>query len=1029
MSITQLALERDRVTTVAVLSLLILGVATYIAMPRAEDPGFIVRTAVVTTHFPGASPERVEMLVTDKLEKLIQEIPELDFIASTSKVGISVINVNVREEFKKMRPIWDNLRRKIESARSDLPEGVIGPSVDDEFGDVFGFIIGVSGEDFSDREIKTIADELRDELLLIPDAAKVELAGVRAERIFIEYSNARLARLGISPTQLAQALVARNIVQPGGEVRGKFETVVLEPTGSFETVDELASTVLNVPNSNEVLRLKDIADVYRGYIDPPTKIMRVNGNRGLAISVSMREGGNNIQLGEDVRAVLARAEEIYPIGIDFISVQDQSQIVSKKIAEFESNLLQAIGIVVIVMLLFLGLRTGLIVATLIPAAIIAAFPVMDVFNIGLDQMSLASLIIALGMLVDNAIVMSESIMVRIDAGEEPKAACVKAAAELKIPLLTSSLTTAAAFLPIFLSESGTGEYTASLFKVVTITLLCSWALALTMVPLLCLHFMRRNKQRSENHNSRFYTIYQQGLLLTLQNRVLSFLLIGCLFGLAVVGLGAVPNIFFPANDRATFTLEVELPVGTPLARTDQVTREIEAFMRADLLFSEHQGGVTTWATFIGSGAPRFSIGYGPKPPNPNYAISLVNVSDDRLMLTETIPKLKAFVRANFPDVDGTIRPLELGAPAWPPVSVRISGREDDTLFDIVGAVREQLRDTPGTLQISDNWGPRTKKAVIAIDNARTRLAGITHEDIATSMQSYFSGITASQFREDEDLIPIVLRSRAATERDHSKFGSIDVYSQQSGKAVPFEQVADVRLAFQPGVIERRNRLRTVTLESLLQPGYTAQQVVGDLRPWLEQKASEWPFGYGWEFGGEVETSGKANAAIAEKVPVGGIIILLLLVVQFNSVRKPLIILMTIPLALIGVTFGLLVARSYFGFMTLLGIISLAGIVINNAIVLLDTIRVNIDEKHIPPQSAILLAAKNRLRPILLTTATTIGGMLPLWLGGGPMWEPMAVAIIFGLLFSTLLTLVVVPLLYSVLFAVNFRSFTLDKPLM
>ena len=600
MTLTQLALERNRVTAVAVLSILILGISTYINMPRAEDPGFIIRTAVVTTQFPGASPERVEMLVTDKLEKVIQEIPELDFIASTSKVGISVINVNVREEFKDMRPIWDDLRRKVDSIRGELPEGVIGPEVDDEFGDVFGFIIGISAADFSDREIKTIADELRDELLLIPDAAKVELAGVRAERIFIEYSNARLSRLGISPTQLAQALVARNIVQPGGEVRGKYETVVLEPTGSFETVDELADTVLNVPNSSEVIRLRDVADVYRAYIDPPTKIMRVNGERGLAISVSMRDGGNNIQLGEDVRAVFARAEKIYPIGIEFIPIQDQSRIVSKKIADFESNLLQAVGIVVIVMLLFLGLRTGLIVATLIPAAIIAAFPVMSFFDIGLDQMSLASLIIALGMLVDNAIVMSESIMVRIDNGEDAKAACVSAARELKIPLLTSSLTTSAAFLPIFLSESSTGEYTASLFKVVTITLLCSWALALTMVPMLCLYFMRPNQARAEVHDSRFYSFYLNSLVLILRNRLLSFVVIAMAFGAAVFGLGLVPNIFFPANDRATFTLEIETPVGTPLARTEQVTREVETYIEQNLLASEQQAGITSWASFIGS---------------------------------------------------------------------------------------------------------------------------------------------------------------------------------------------------------------------------------------------------------------------------------------------------------------------------------------------------------------------------------------------------------------------------------------------
>ena len=1026
MSVTQLALERNRVTVVAILTILIFGISTYIGMPRSEDPGFIVRTAVVTTQFPGASPERVEMLVTDKLEKVIQEIPELDFISSTSKVGISVIHVNVREEFKNMRPIWDKLRRKVEAARDELPDGVTAPTVDDEFGDVFGFIIGISAADFHDREIKNIADEIRDELLLIPDAAKVELAGVRAERIFIEYSNPRLSRLGISPAQLAQALVARNIVQPGGEVRSKYETVVLEPTGNFESLDDLADTILNLPNSTEVIRLKDVAEVYRAYVDPPTRIMRVNGERGLAISVSMREGGNNIQLGADVRAVLSRAEEIYPIGVEFIPIQDQSQIVSKKISDFENNLLQAVGIVVLVMLIFLGVKTGLIVATLIPAAIIAAFPVMMFFDIGLDQMSLASLIIALGMLVDNAIVMSESIMVRIDHGEEAKSACVAAANELKVPLLTSSLTTAAAFLPIFLSESSTGEYTASLFKVVTITLLCSWALALTMVPLLCRYLLSPNKKRASAHDSRFYRFYVSSLVTILKNRILTILVIAAIFAAAIVGLGTVPNIFFPANDRATFTLEIETPVGTPIARTDQITKEMETYISENFLKSDNEFGVTTWATFVGSGAPRFNVGYAPNPPNPNYAISMVNVHDNQHMLNEVIPELKKFARESFPDVDATIRPLELGAPAWPPVAVRISGRDNDTLFNIVEVVREQLRQTPGTVQVSDNWGPRTKKAVIDIDNARTRLAGINHEDIATSMQSYFSGITTTQFREGDDLIPIVLRSNAIQGAEDAEFGSIDVYSQQTGKAVPFEQVADIRLEFQPGVIERRDRLRTVTLESLLQPGFTAQQVVGTLRPWLEQQSRDWPFGYGWEFGGEVETSGKANVAIAEKVPVGGIIILLLLVVQFNSIRRPAIILMTIPLALVGVTIGLIVARSYFGFMTLLGIISLAGIVINNAIVLLDTIRINIEEKSIEAQSAIILAAKQRLRPILLTTATTIGGMLPLWFGGGPMWEPMAVSIIFGLLFSTLLTLVVVPVLYSIFFAVNFRSFEVDK---
>lgn len=1030
MDLTRIALERSTVTAVALVVVLALGLTTYRDMPRAEDPGFIVRTAVVTTQFPGASPERVELLVTDKLEKVIQEIPELDFINSTSKVGLSFIYVNIREEYRDMRPIWDDLRRKVESAVSDLPDGVIGPTVDDEFGDVFGFIVGLTGPDFSFRELKDIAEAVRDELLLIPEAAKVEIAGAQDERIFVEYDNARLAGIGVSPVQLKLALEARNIVQPGGDVRSQFETIVFEPTGSFESLEDLGQTFISVPGANALIRLRDIVTIRRGYVEPPTNLMRMNGERALAISVSMREGGNNITLGDKINRVVNRAREVYPIGIDFELLQNQAAIVQKKIDDFESNLIGAIAIVVVVMLVFLGLRTGLIVASLIPFAIITSFPLMSLFGIGLDQMSLASLIIALGMLVDNAIVMSESIMVRMQSGEVPRDAAINASRELRGPLLVSSLTTSAAFLPIFLAESSTGEYTAPLFKVVTITLLCSWVLALTVVPLMCVNLLRvRQLRNDEKYRSPVYALYRGALVSVVRHPTISLAVTLGILYLAIIGMGLVPNIFFPANDRPTFTLELDLPEGTPLARTDEVTAGVEAYMLDTLMATEEHAGITNWASFIGQGAPRFNLGYAPKPRNPNYAIALVNVSDDQAMVDAVIPDLQALIRATYPDVDATIRPLELGAPAWPPVAVRISGRDDDTLFDIVERVKAQVRATRGTVQISDDWGPRTKKAVIRIDENRARLAGVTHQDIAISMQSFFTGITATDFREDEELIPIVLRSLAGSRAPAQGLGSANVYAQATGQSVPFEQVARVDLVFQPGVIERRNRLRTVTVESLLQPGYTAKDVTGALQSWMETEAAGWPFGYIWEFGGEVETSGKADQSIADKLPIGALIIVLLLVTQFNSIRRPLIILCTIPLSMIGVTLGLIVAKSYFGFMTLLGIISLAGIVINNAIVLLDAIRINSDRSGMAPADAIIAAGQQRLRPILLTTATTVGGMLPLWLGGGPMWEPMAIAIIFGLLFATLLTLFVVPLLYSILFRVKFRAdYPLSTPL-
>lgn len=1032
MDITRFAIEKNRIFAAALAVVLLSGLSAYRGLPRNEDPGFIIRTALVQTIFPGAGPERVELLVTDKLEKVIQEIPELDFVASTSKVGISIIYVNIREEYTQMRPIWDDLRRKIERARGELPEGIAGPFVNDEFGDVFGSIIALTGDGFEYRELREIADEIRNELLFIPEAAKVDIVGAQEERIFVEYDNARLAELGLSPIQLQQALQARNIILPGGDFTTPYEKIVLEPTGSFESVEDLENTVINIPGRSDVVRLRDIVSVTRGYIDPPQTRMRYNGEPALGLAVSLREGGNILDLGTAIEGVIDRAQRVYPVGIDFNVVQFQADAVFTKVRDFVGNLGQAVIIVALVMLLFLGLRTGLVVASLIPATMVAAFLVMSVFNIGIDQMSLASLIIALGMLVDNAIVMSESIMVQMQQGKTGKAAAIDSARELRIPLLTSSLTTAAAFLPIYLAESSTGEYTAPLFKVVTITLLCSWIMALTLIPALAVKFFKVEAVDNANtFDSAFYRRYRATLLAILRRPWLTLVGVGAAFVLAVLGFGLIPNIFFPPNDRPTFTIDIELPAGSPIEFTDNIVASVERFMLENLMAGQNDGvGITGWGAFIGQGAPKFLLSYNPEPTDPAYGFLLVNATSTEIINETLIPPIDQFIRENFPDANAEVRPLPLGPPITSPVEIRVSGRDTETLFGIVDEIKRELEQTPGARQVTDDWGARSKKIVIDIDDTGARLAGVSHQDTAISLQTYLSGLETTEYREDDQLIPVIMRSRAAQEcgpdgrscrrsLDPSRLPGLSVYSQATGRSVPLGQVATPELVFQPGEIMRRDRLRTVTVASQLRPGATASDVNGAIRPWLEDQQQSWPFGYFWEFGGEAEGSEKANASISAKMPIGMLIIVLLLVAQFNSFRRPLIILMTIPLALIGVVFGLLVARSYFGFMTLLGLISLAGIVINNAIVLLDRIRIEIDENGRPPNTAVLEAAQQRLRPILLTTATTVGGLVPLWLGGGPMWEPMAIAIIFGLLFATLLTLGVVPVLYSLLFKVRY----------
>ncbi len=1020
MSLTSQALAKNRITFTALAIILVGGVSAYRTLPRAEDPGFIIRTAVVITNFPGASPERVELLVTDKIEKAIQEIPELDIIRSQSKTGSSIIWVDIKEEYTEMRPIWDSLRRKVDRVRGDLPEGVSSPFVNDEFGDVFGIVIALTGDGFTYAELKDVADEVRDELLLIPDAAKVDIYGAQDERIFVEYNNARLAEYGISPIQLEQILASRNIVIPGGNITTGDERIVLEPTGNFESVDELKQTIIKLPGRDALIYLQDLAEISRGYVDPPKTMMRANGIPSLGLAVSMREGGNIIVLGEAVRATIDRVKATYPIGIEFDYIQFQPDPVQKKVDDFAGSLLQAIAIVGLVMLLTLGLRTGFVVASLIPMAMIMALLVMSFLGIGLDQMSLASLIIALGMLVDNAIVMSESIMVMMQSGKSAVQSAVDSAHELMLPLLTSSLTTAAAFLPIYLAESTVGEYTAPIFLVVTITLLCSWLLALTMIPLLAVRYLRVKPTAGEaSFDTPFYQRYRSLLLAGLRR---PWHTLAAVFVILVLALGVfrfVPVIFFPPNDRPTFSADLELPVGTPIEKTAAMVSAFDRFLIDSLATNDNrETGVTNWAAFIGEGAPRYLLPYAPEMAAPEYSYMILNATS-RNAVEDLVASIEAFANRKFPDLKATIRPLDLGPPAWPPIEVRISGRNPDVLFNLVDQVKTQLRQIPGTKLIDDNWGPRSKKLEVRVNQPRARRAGVTSQDIAVSLQTYLSGIEISEYREEDEVIPITMRSVAAERQDIDQLESLNVYAQATGRSVPLRQVADVEVVWQPAKILRYDRLKTVTVEAATEPGVTANEVTTQLRPWLEEQSQEWGLGYSWAFGGEQETSVEANQSIMAKLPIAGLIILLLLVGQFNSFRRPAIILLTIPLGVIGVIFGLFMARSYFGFMTLLGIISLSGIVINNAIVLLDRIKIEIEENGLEPSKAVVEAAQKRLRPILLTTATTIGGLLPLWFGGGPMWEPMAIAIIFGLLFATMLTLGVVPVLYSLFFGVKY----------
>ena len=767
----------------------------------------------------------------------------------------------------------------------------------------------------------------------------------------------------------------------------------------------------------ELVFLGDIVDIYRGYVEPQKSIVRIDGKPGLAIGVNLKKGGNIIELGKEIDARLEYYQTVLPWGFNIVRAASQDVVVSDSVDNFLGNLYQAVGVVLLVMLIFLGLRTGLIVASLIPMAIVTTILLMSQFGLGLNQVSLASLIIALGMLVDNAIVVSESIMIKMEKGEKAMEAAIASARELFMPLLISSLTTSAAFLAFFLAESVMGEIMGELFVVVSFALLSSWLLSMTLIPLLCLYFLKVRPRVERASPNRMKAIYGKILLYSLYR---PFRFLACVVAVFIFALWLVrflPFIFFPDSERALITVNVDLPLGSTIDKTEEVVTSIENYVIDELLVREGRTeGVVSFSSYIGEGAPKYDLGYTAPEALPSSAHILLNTSSASAN-QRVIDAVDDFIFQNLPEAKGKVKRLSSGGGGDNAIEIRISGDDLDVLYRLVAEIKAKLRSIEGSKNIRDSWGPRTKKFIVDIDQHRARRAGVTSQDIAVSLQTGLIGLETGQFREGDKVIPIVMRNNQIEDRRIQDLESMHVYAQQSGVNVPLKQVADLYIEWQAAKILRRDLTRTISVTSGLQTGYTATEIMDHITPWLEQQQRTWPSGYAYKLGGEAETSANNIGAIMNYLPVSFFIIVLLLIGQFNSIRKPLIILLTIPLGLIGVIFGLLFTGSYFGFMPFLGIISLAGIVINNAIVLIDRIQIEMDEFKRTLQDAIVAAAQQRFRPIMLTTATTTLGLIPLWIGGGVIWEPMAITIIFGLLFATILTLLVVPVMYRLFFKV------------
>jgi multidrug efflux pump subunit AcrB len=1024
MNLTKIAVDSNRVTIMVLIVLMVMGLIGYTNLSRDSMPPFTIRACSVVTNFPGASPERVEELITDKIEKVVQELPELNHVTSESRTGLSVINVSLSADIAKkdLQPVWDRLRRKIDGIREELPEGIKGPDVkDDGLGVVYGIQLALMGDGFSFYELKQYADDIRDNLIKLDDASEVVIKGIQEEQVYVEFDNASLAKLGISAGQLQSVISATNIVFPGGEVSLEDERIVLEPTGNFEEIQDLGNTIINIGSTGQTVKLGEITRITRGYKVPNNRIVKVDGEQGLVVAVALKEGANLIELGKQIDQKVSTYNNSLPIGLSLKRISSNDTYVDAKIDGFVSNVIQSVAIVLAVMLLFLGLRTGIVVASLIPAAMIMTLLWMDLIDVGLNQVSLAALIMALGMLVDNAIVVTEAMMVKMEEGMPAKKAAINACKELLIPLLVSSLTTSAAFLAFYLADNTMGEMMGELFVVISLALLSSWILAMTVIPMLAIVMIRIKPNEEEAKPGLFerLSVHYKRILETALKR--AWLWVGgivVLFVLAIFMFGQLPFIFFPDSDRNLVTMNINLPLGTKIEKTAEVVGKVEAFINQELLLGENRTqGIADYSSFISEGPESYDLGYQPGEANSGYAHLLLNTSsfEDNQYVIDI---LDAYCFENFPDAEVDIAPLAAGGGGGPDVEIRLSGDSPDELFRLSESIKQQMNSLPITKNIKDDWGPKIKKFIIHIDQDKANRAGLTNQDIATSLRTALSGFDAGDFRDGEDNIPIIMRSLGSQELDAFQLESLPIFAQSSGRNVPLAQVAEIEAVWQYAKIKRRDLYRTMVVSCDAKTGYTPSEITEILGPWLEEEAKSWKSGYTYSLGGESEQSAEAMGAVIAKLPLAGFIILLLLISQFNSFRKTTIVLSTIPLGIIGVVLGLLVFQSYFGFMAFLGVISLAGIVINNAIVLIDRIQIEQSELGKEPYHAIVDAALQRFRPILLTTFTTSLGMIPLYLGGGLMWEPMAIAIMIGLLFATVITLLFVPIVYKLLFKVR-----------
>ena len=1034
-NLSEWALKHQTLVLYFMLMLTISGFLAYTKLGQSEDPPFTFKVMLVRTSWPGASAIEVEQQVTDKLEKKIQEVPNIDFSSSYSRPGESMIFIVIKDDTlsKEIPDIWYQVRKKVGDIRHTLPSNIESLTFNDEFSDVYGSMYALTGDGFDNFALKKQAEIIRAELLKTPDVAKVDFFGEQKQRIYIELSNAKLATIGISATELINILQAQNAVVRGGTFESPKERIRIEVSGRYNTVEDLREIRLRV--NKQDFKLSDVAKVSRGYEDPPRDSVRYNGNATLLLGVSMREGGDVIALGHALDKKIAQIQQRLPIGLSFGTVTSQPKIVANSVSDFVNSLAEALVIVLGVSLLSLGLRTGIVVAISIPVVLAATFLVMNFFDIGLHKISLGALILALGLLVDDAIIAVEMMASKMEQGWDRVKAASFAYNSTAMPMLTGTLVTVAGFLPIATAASATGEYTRSIFQVSAIALIISWFAAVIFVPYLGYHllpdythapkpsrWMVWLKERlglmekvEDNHhhdiyNTSFYRGFRQIVTACVRYRKTVITITLIMFVLSIVGFGKVQQQFFPDSTRLELVVDLRLTEGASYHATNAEVKKLEGWLQN--WNSQHQG-IDNFVAYIGTGAPRYYLPLDVQLPHRAFA-QFVILSKDLKAREALRSDLLRLFENDFPSLRASVLRLENGPPVGFPVQFRVDGNDIPKIREISHKIADIMRANPNLANVQLGWEEPSKVMKVSIDQAKARSLGVSSVDIANILNGAMSELYITEFREGNERIDLVARGTEVERTQLSRLPNLMI-STQHGTSIPLSQIATISSEFEEGVIWRRNRVPSITVRAHLRGNMQAPVVSAQIEEKLGEIKANLPLGISIETGGATEESAKGGASVAKGAPLFLVTVLTLLILQLQSFSRTFLVLLTAPLGLIGVTAALLLFDKPFGFVAMLGTIALSGMIMRNSVILVDQIEQD-KSSGLEDWQAIVESTIRRFRPIVLTAAAAILAMIPLT--RSVFFGPMAVAIMGGLAVATVLTVLFLPALYAAWFRVK-----------